>query len=123
MISNFLDTILSPIVKSLPSYVKDTNHALRLFDEFEFPGSSNFLFTMDVKSLYTSIPHTGGLAALKHYLDLRQTQVPPTSTLLRLAELVLTLNNFAFNGEHYIQTSGVAMGTRMGPSYACLSVT
>ena len=77
---------------------------------------------MDVKSLYTSIPHTGGLAALKHYLDLRQTQVPPTSTLLRLAELVLTLNNFAFNGEHYIQTSGVAMGTRMGPSYACLFV-
>ena len=45
---------------------------------------------------------------------------PPTSKLLRLAELVLTLNNFALNGEHYIQTSGVAM--RMGPSYACLFV-
>ena len=45
------------------------------------------------------------------------------------AQKILTLNfqlvlklNFAFNGEHYIQTRGVAMGTRMGPSYACLFV-
>ena len=58
---------------SAHAHVKDTNHTLRLLDEFEFSGSLNFLFTMDVKSLYTSIPHTGSLAALKHYLDLRQT--------------------------------------------------
>ena len=33
---------------------------------------------------------------------------------IRLAELVLTLNNFSFDGEHYQQISGVAMGTKMG---------
>ena len=47
---------------------------------------------------------------------------PSTATLIRLAELVLTLNNFSFDGEHYQQISGVAMGTKMGPSYANLCV-
>ena len=38
--------------------------------------------------------------------------------MVRLAELVLTLNNFSFDGEHY----GVAMETKMGPNYANLFV-
>ena len=70
--------------------------------------------------MITVIPNNEGLIALKHYLDQRPTQDPPTTTLLRLAELVLTLNHFEFNGEHYNQIRGVSMGTRMGPSYACL---
>ncbi len=48
---------------------------------------------------------------------------PSTSVLVRLAELVLTLNNFSFDGEHYQQISGVAMGTKMGPTLlTCLLV-
>ena len=47
---------------------------------------------------------------------------PFTTTLIRLAELVLMLNNFSFDSEHYQQISGVAMGTKMGPSYANLFV-
>ena len=43
------------------------------------------------------------------------TQQPPTDTLLRMAELVLTLNTFELNGEYYKQTGGVAMGSRVGP--------
>ena len=38
------------------------------------------------------------------------------------AELVLTLNCFSFAGNYYKQINGVAMGTRMGPSYANLFV-
>ena len=45
---------------------------------------------------------------------------PSTTTLIRFPELVFTLNNFSFDGEHYQQISGVAMGTKMGPSYANL---
>ena len=77
---------------------------------------------MDVKSLYTVIPHHDGLRALKFFLDKRPNQEPSTSVLVRLAELVLTLNNFSFDGEHYQQINGVAMGTKMGPNYANLFV-
>ena len=73
---------------------------------------------MDIKSLYTVIPHHEGLKALKFFFDKRPTQEPSTTTLIRMAELVLTLNNFSFDGEHYQQISGVAMGTKMDPNYA-----
>ena len=77
---------------------------------------------MDIVSLYTSIPHKDGLQALAHYLvisNLKNLHIP---TILRLAELVLSLNSFNFEDRHYQQTKGVAMGTKMGPSFACLFV-
>ncbi|XP_074608682.1 uncharacterized protein LOC141863093 [Acropora palmata] len=124
-ISAYLDEVLAPFVKSVPTYVKDTNHALHIFDSFRFdtatPGH-HFLFTMDVKSLYTVIPHDCGLQELAYFLDKRDIKEPSTSTLTRLAELVLTLNSFSFNNEFYRQLGGVAMGSKMGPNYACLFV-
>ena len=42
-------------------------------------------------------------------------------TLVRLADLVLTLATFSFNGKYqYSQTGGVAMGSRLGPNCAFL---
>ena len=119
IISAFVDDILQPIVQNFPSYMKDMNQMLRITKDFTFPGDgSPQLFTMDVKSLYTVIPNHDGLRALKHLLDRRADQDHPTSTILRLAELVLTLNHFEFNEDFYQQVCGVAMDTRMGPSYA-----
>ena len=77
---------------------------------------------MDIKSLYNVIPHNSGLEALKYFLDKRPVLDPPTVTLIRLAELVLTLNAFSFNNKFYHQVGGVAMGSKMGPNYACLFV-
>eukprot|EP00061_Rhincodon_typus_P001001 g13404.t1 len=77
---------------------------------------------MDIQSLYTCIPHADGLKALRIFLSCRPDQSPSTDTLFRLTELVLTLNNFSFNSSHFLQMKGVAMGTCMGPSYACLFV-
>ena len=37
-------------------------------------------------------------------------------------ELVLKNNNFEFDGKHYLQKRGTAIGTRMAPSYANLSM-
>ena len=120
LIATYLDRITTPPVQSLPSYVKDTNHMLRIADSFRFPGTFNYVFTMDVKSLYTVIPNGDGLLALTHFLNKRQVLQPPTHTLIRLEALVLTLNTFSLNGNFYRQTGGVAMGSRLGPNYACL---
>ena len=77
---------------------------------------------MDVCSLYTSIPNDEGLAALRYFLDRRSNQTPSTTTIVRLTELVLKLNHFVLNGEHYLQVKGVAMGSKIGPGYACIRV-
>ena len=103
-------------------YVKDSQHALQIFRDFNFLGEDKLIFTMDITSLYTVIPNGEGLLALKHFFDLRTVKEPSSETLLRLAELVLTLNCFSFAGSYYKQINGVAMGTKMGPSYANLFV-
>ena len=81
-----------PIVQTLPTYIKDTNHALKILNEFRFQSDTKFLFTMDVKSLFAVIPNEEGLRALKHFFDPRNVLKP--ATLLQLAEFVLTLNCF-----------------------------
>ncbi|OXA49426.1 hypothetical protein Fcan01_16041 [Folsomia candida] len=75
-----------------------------------------FPITSDVNQLYTVIPHADGLIAAKFFFDLRSVNDPPTHVLIRLLELVLTLNAFHFNSEFYSQISGVAMGA--GPTNA-----
>jgi hypothetical protein len=45
-------------------------------------------------------------------------EVFPTECLVQLLTLVLKHNNFTFNGEHFLQINGTAMGTKMAPSYA-----
>ena len=111
---------MAPIVKTFPSYIKDSQHALEIFRDFSFLGQNKVILTMDITSLYTVIPN--GLQALKHFFDHRTVKEPSSETLLRLVELALTLNCFSFSGSYYKQTNGVAMGTKMGLSYANLFV-
>ena len=101
LISSYLDKTMAPIVRSLPSYVKDSQHALQIFRDFNFLGEDKLIFTMDITSLYTVIPNGEGLLALKHFFDLRTVKEPSSVTLLRLAELVLTLNCFSFATSYY----------------------
>ena len=120
---------MTPIVKSLPSYIKDSNHALEIFRNFNCSGENKIIFTMDITSLYTVIPNNEGLQVLQYFFNQRLIKKPSSETLLRLAELVLTLNCFSFGDNYYKlsfgdnyykQINGVAMGTKMGPNYANL---
>ena len=120
LISSYLDKIMAPIVKSLPSYIKDSQHAPEIFCNFNFLGEDKLIFTMDISSLYTVIPNSEGLQALRYFFDQCTVKEPSSEMLLCLAELVLTLNCFSFAGNYYKQINGVAMGTKMGPSYANL---
>ena len=63
-----------------------------------------------------------GLEAMKFYLDHRSDKNPSTATILRLTELVLKLNSFIFDDQHYLQIKGVAMGPMLGPGFACVYV-
>ena len=122
LLAPYLDKVTAPFVRGLDSYVKDPGHMLTILVSFRFRGEHRFIFTMDIKSLYTVIPNDEGLRAFKYFLDKLEVLDPPTHTLLRMAELALTLNSFVFNGEHYKQIGGVATGSKLGLNYACLFV-
>lgn len=61
LVSNYLDSFMLPIVEILPTYYKNANHALRILNYFQFHPESKFLFTINVKYLYTVIPTDEGL--------------------------------------------------------------
>ena len=51
---------------------------------------------------------------------MRKYREKKANTILEFSELVLNSNQFKFLGQHYLQMSGTAMGTKMAPSYANL---
>ena len=117
-ISLFVDYHLRPLVKKIPSYIKDTNDFLVKLNDTQNLPSECLLVTLDVSSLYTNIPQEEGMEACREALDTRDVPEPPTDDVVHLISLILKKNNFSFNGESYIQKHGTAMGTRMAPSFA-----
>ena len=76
------------------------------------------LVTIDVVGLYPHIPHNEGLEAIRKILNTRTNQEIPTDDIVNLAELVLKNSNFEFDGKHFLQKHGTAIGMRMVPAYA-----
>ncbi len=121
-ISEFVDFFLRPLVELLPSYIRDTTDLIVKLAALGTPPRNCLLVTLDVISLYPSIPILEGLRASWDALRrVRPSGSTPTNTsILRLLRLVLLKNNFEFNGKHYLQIAGTAMGTRVAPSFANL---
>ena len=61
-----------------------------------------------------------GIDACRNLLDTLSNKHIPTETLCDLLRMILTLNKFTFNQQHYLQIHGTAMGTKMVPSFANL---
>ena len=79
----------------------------------------SILVTMDVKSLYTNIPNSEGIDAVKTYMreSDKRNLTPVISAFLTL---ILTLNNFKFNDQNILQPNLVSMGTKCATQYANL---
>ena len=75
---------------------------------------------MDVSSLYTNIPNDEGIESIQETLSTNGNPPATTDIMTSFLLLILTLNNFTFNGNHYLQVKGCAMGTKCAPSYANL---
>jgi len=73
---------------------------------------------MDVTSLYTNIPNHEGIVSVTDMLRENYSKKVSLKSLQKLLKAVLHMNNFEFNGKHYLQIGGTAMGTRVAPSYA-----
>ena len=100
--------------------LKDITDFLNKLSNLGTLPSNAMLVTLDVSSLYTNIPHNEGIDACRHFLGTRTDKHIPTETLCDLLRMILTMNNFTFNQEHYLQVHGTAMGTKMAPSFANL---
>ena len=123
-ISQFVDHFLKEVATKGKSYIKDTTHFLNIIQNHPKVPDNTLMVTLDVKSLYTNIPNSMGLKACSQSLNTHRqgTQNPSNVSIIRLLRMVLTMNNFEFNGEHFLQVGGTAMGTKTAPNYAITSM-
>ena len=121
-ISAFVDIFLRPLVKETKSHVTDTSDFIQKIRDTEKTLHGTIIGTMDVTSLYTNIPNDEGIQNIGDVLttDRNSREKPTNQTLIKLLEVVLKNNNLQFNGDHYLQIGGTAMGTKVAPSYANL---
>uniref|UniRef100_A0A8C5PR15 Reverse transcriptase domain-containing protein n=1 Tax=Leptobrachium leishanense TaxID=445787 RepID=A0A8C5PR15_9ANUR len=119
-LSKYIDFFLQPVVKKTRSYLKDTSHILRDLERINWEAGMMFA-TIDVTSLYTSIPHQKGVEAIKRALDEDGSlSIDQIEFLLKSILFILEHNFFWFENKFYLQICGPAMGTRFAPSYANL---
>ncbi|XP_062612861.1 uncharacterized protein LOC134274600 [Saccostrea cucullata] len=80
---------------------------------------------MDVTNLYTNITTSLGLKALEYWIDKYPHKIHcrfSKQFILEASDIVLKNNTFAFDDKHYEQRKGTAMGTKMAPTYATLTL-
>uniref|UniRef100_A0A452HSB8 Reverse transcriptase domain-containing protein n=1 Tax=Gopherus agassizii TaxID=38772 RepID=A0A452HSB8_9SAUR len=101
-LSGYMDSLLRPYATSTPSYLRDTTDFLRKLQCIGDLPENTILATMDVEALYTNIPHTDGIQAVRN-------TIPDDATAQLAAELcafILTHNYFKFDDNIYLQISG-----------------
>ena len=122
-ISKLLEKILTPLVTTLRSFIKDERDFLR-----KFPKNINKdsrIVCCDVVSLYTSIPNELGLKAIEFWIGKLRHLIPNRFSkdfILEGVSFVLENNNFNFDGKIWRQRIGTAMGKEVASPYACLTV-
>lgn len=118
-VCKYVDFVLQPFVKKLPSYIQSTEHILALLEDFVCP-SQSILFTLDVVSLYTNIATDRGIDSITEILTESNSNGVPVNCILTLLRNCLIRNDFIFNKNRFLQINGTAMGCAFAPSYANL---
>ena len=89
-ISKYVDYHLQPIVKQIPSYVKDTNDFINKINAVKSVPKNSYLVTMDVRSLYTNIPNAEGISAVKRTFNNYSKKTAITKFITTFLALILT---------------------------------
>ncbi|CAC5402835.1 unnamed protein product [Mytilus coruscus] len=119
-IAEIVENELSENVRNLPTYIKDTTDFLNKLNAVQRPLPDNaIMFCLDVTKLYPSVPRKEAREACKTASENRSDISISTEDVLKMMDLVIENNNFSFNGKHFLQTEGTAIGSHLGMNYAC----
>ncbi len=124
-LSHIIDEIIKPLVPQTTSYIRDDIDFLTKIER-ELPnGDQCQLVSFDVESLYTTIDHDLGIEAVKYWVEKKGDMLPGRFTCAFICDainIILKNNVFFFNDQYYEQINGTAMGTKVAPSYANLTM-
>jgi hypothetical protein len=122
-LSNMIDILLKPLLVHTRSYTRDDIDFLTKLPT-QIKDCETFA-TFDISSLYSNITHELGLQAVEYWLHKHpETLISriPSKFISESLKIILENNSFSFGTKNYIQIQGTAMGTKMAPTYANLTL-
>ena len=110
-LSKYLTTILKPLTNESRHKLQSTETFIDAIKTVQIPDDYK-LVSFDVKSLLTSIPLQVALDCTATAIKNSTTKLSlPTYELMDLLKLCLASTYFQYNGKHYKQLHGTAMGS------------
>lgn len=116
-----LAKFLVPLLSHLTTNHYTLNNSYDLIHAIKKLNSSSFMVSLDVQSLFTSLP-------LQECIDLIMNNLFPNpshnfkgfnyESFKQLLELSVLENYFTFDNQIYKQTDGISMGSPLGPTFA-----
>jgi hypothetical protein len=116
----FVDYHGKHLIPEILSYLQDTTDLLRHFEELNTSNLHQGAFSVfiDVVGLYSNIPLKEGIDYFEKAPNKRKDRTVPTSLVITILSLVLTLNIFKFGTLLFQQLIERAMRTKVAPTFA-----
>ena len=116
--AQFIDHTLQPLARSYPDYVHNSTALSLILQDLSVPDHA-ILVTVDVTSLYPSIPQSECLQTIHTEMHNHQHLFTVDPNLItRLLHLNINYNYFEFAHHTFQQTQGTAMGAAFSPTVA-----
>lgn len=129
--SKYIDHMLKPLLRHIPSYVESSQHLIHQLETEAFPADC-VICCADIESLYPNIPIIDGLRFVETAINRMRNEFRDIALHLRddnivhfiiaLLKFILQNNYFVFGKQWYKQLQGTAMGTPAAVPFACLFV-
>lgn len=121
-VSDYIESFLSPVSGKHPAYLKDTYDFIDKI-RGKTVDKNCLLVTGDVSSLYTNMNLDRILTTVLEAFQDNPDPARPAEEILQLLDITLRNNDFEFNGEHFLQIHGTAMGKIYAPKLADIYLT
>lgn len=116
--ARFIDHMLQPLAQAYKDYIKNSTELIHLLEDIKVPETS-VLVTIDVESLYPSIPQPECLQVIYDEMQKqRHLLILDPNLIIRLLHLCVNYNYFQFANLFFQQIQGTAMGAAFSPTIA-----
>ena len=120
---NLWSNFMYPLVPFSKAYIKDFTHIINILAEFD----TTSYYTMHPWCQWSLYQCTSseGITVIEKMLTMHRllSELPHNCYVFEHCKVVLENSYFDFNGNHYHQVSGTAMGKKLTPSCANLFMT
>ena len=121
--SKELSRILKPLVGRSPYHIQNTQDFIQQIEGPQLQ-PDQCMVSFDVKALFTSVPIQPAITIIKKLLkedqSLQQRKIMSVNNITCLLEFCLKSTYFTYQGKHYEQLEGAAMGSPIRPIVANL---